>query len=60
MLIERETDITSAFKGWNVFLIFLVGVFTLIFSLSIAICVGAVSIKLGTVWGVLLNKLYPE
>ena len=60
MLIERKTDITSAFKGWNVFSIFLVGVFTLIFSLSIAICVGAVSIKLGTVWGVLLNKLYPE
>ena len=36
------------------------GMVMLVFSLSIAISVGAVQISTGTVWGVLLGKLSPE
>ena len=36
------------------------GLIVLILSISIAISVGAVPIPLGTVWGVLLNKIMPE
>ena len=37
-----------------------ISVIILIISLSIAISVGAVQISTGTVWGVIINKLYPE
>ncbi len=38
----------------------LAGVASLLISLSIAISVGAVPVPMGTVWGVLLNKLSPD
>ena len=37
----------------------LIGFALLIFSLSIAISVGAVAVPTGTVWGVLANKVVP-
>ena len=36
------------------------GVSILLISLSVAIAVGAVSVSLNTVWGVLINKLSPD
>ncbi len=41
-------------------LLILLSVFVLIISLSLAISVGAVQISTSTVWGVIINKLYPE
>ena len=41
-------------------LLILLSIFVLIISLSLAISVGAVQISTSTVWGVIINKLYPE
>ena len=41
-------------------LLILLSISVLIISLSLAISVGAVQISTSTVWGVIINKLYPE
>ncbi|MEJ6404834.1 iron ABC transporter permease [Yoonia sp. 2307UL14-13] len=55
--ITNRVQVSRRFGGMFAFLVG--GVILLVISLSLAISVGAVPVPLGTVWGVILNKLSP-
>ena len=55
--ITNRAQVSRKLGGMPAFLVG--GVILLVISLSLAISVGAVPVPLGTVWGVILNKLSP-
>jgi iron complex transport system permease protein len=60
MAIPQQSTTTPNRKPAILWAVGLAGIAVLLGSLSIAVSVGAVAIPLGTVWGILINKIAPN
>jgi iron complex transport system permease protein len=60
MTIPQQSTTTPNRKPAILWAVGLAGIAVLLGSLSIAVSVGAVAIPLGTVWGILINKIAPH